>query len=681
MQYGGEEEYLNKTLDIINDKIEKIKETCEEELKYVRELSKYHWEYQSEMDDYEKMVSESMVNNEAISSNRNRANLRKLLESKKSPYFGKLNVKYDEDDNEDYYIGTTGIAKDNDIYVVDWRSPIAQLFYKSKLGKTSYKAPMGEIDCELTSRKQIKIKDSKLLRVVDTDIHLDDEELQEVLSKSSSSKMRNIVSTIQEEQNEIIRNLSDKVMIVEGKAGSGKTSVGLHRLAYLLYDNKKSSSNNMLIFSPSDVFSGYIENVLPELGEENVLETTFKDFTETFLKGFNKLESYTEFIAKYYNNENSEEKNRINKFKFSEKYQELLDNFIKNKTNEIRFTDDVSVSGVTISKDYLNKLLELDSMDGYPLYERIKVIADLIIENTEDKSLYTKEKLIKKLRSEILRKVNIRLFYNEFLSSKEYFEETNSKETIKNYKYLEYPDIIGMLYMYFEILGYKSNNLIHHLVIDEVQDYTPLQLKLIKNLFQGASFTLLGDADQTINPYHKYNSLEDMKKIFNNAKYIELNKAYRSSPEIMNYASSITGNEIESIRRSENIQVEKKEVSKDKLFETLVTDILKLKDQGFKKICIITKNNNESKAIYEGLKDEIEDITVLSDSDDKLDKDILISPVYISKGLEFDAVINYNNKDDEYEEKDKYLYYIAATRAQHSLTIYNEPQKVMKKER
>jgi DNA helicase-2/ATP-dependent DNA helicase PcrA len=149
----------------------------------------------------------------------------------------------------------------------------------------------------------------------------------------------------------------------------------------------------------------------------------------------------------------------------------------------------------------------------------------------------------------------------------------------------------------------------------------------------------------------------------------------------MNYASSITGSDIEPVRISEGIEVEKKDVNKEDLFKTLVTDLFKLKEKGLNRICIITKSSNEANAIYEGLKDELEGITIINDDNDSLEKDILLSPSYISKGLEFDAVINYNDKENDYEDKDKYLYYIASTRAQHSLTIYNEPQKVMKKER
>ena len=244
---------------------------------------------------------------------------------------------------------------------------------------------------------------------------------------------------------------------------------------------------------------------------------------------------------------------------------------------------------------------------------------------------------------------------------------------------LPYPDLIAMLYIKFELFGYPENNRFRHVVIDEAQDYTPMQLKMIKKMLNGASFTILGDSDQTINPFYKYDSLEEMEKVLGPSKYIELKKAYRSSPEIMEYASKVTGKEIQAVRNSQNIPVVTKEVSREELFTTLVKDVLSLKENGFERVCIITKNLNEAKAIYEGLKDEIENITILSEDEKYSDSKTTISPVYISKGLEFDAVINYNSKENSYGEEDKYLYYVACTRAQHSLTVYNEPEKVMKR--
>ena len=310
----SEIEHLEKTNEIIKDLKAKTEETCENSISYIQELNKYHWESKAEADETEYATDRTLIETHADLTNKQLDMLRKLIEAEKRPYFGSMTFKEEGEPKSDtYYVGITNIGDD----VIDWRCPAANMYYTSRLGKTSFKAPMGKIECDLENRKQIKIENGKISRIIDSEIHIDDDMLQEVLAKSSGDKMRNIAATIQEEQNEIIRNVSDRCIIVQGCAGSGKTSIGLHRLAYLLYGDRDVRSDNMLIFSPSDEFCEYISNVLPELGETNVAQTTFKDFAETFVSGFDKVETYMEFISRYYDGVNTEEQNRLNKFKFS----------------------------------------------------------------------------------------------------------------------------------------------------------------------------------------------------------------------------------------------------------------------------------------------------------------------------------------------------------------------------
>jgi len=676
-----EVEYLDKTLDVLRKTVKEQEAVCDKAYEYAQELSAYNWENRAEMDLAEQASQYSAIEQHAEFTNKFQlTSLRNNRAALKSPYFGEITAKFDEDDKpEDFYIGITGVMDGDSFLVIDWRSPIASLFFNNRLGKASYKAPVGEVECELLGRKQIKIRNSELKRIVNSDVHIDDDVLQEVLAKSSSEKMRNIVSTIQEEQNNIIRNTKDRNIIVQGSAGSGKTSVGLHRLAYLLYSDKKAKSNNMLVFSPSDVFSSYISNVLPELREDNPVQTTFKDFANHFVKGFDKLESYIEFVSKYYDGLNSDEKNRLNEFKFSQEFMDALDEFIIKKSGTYALNFDLKANDDTIIKEYLNKLLASDSYKGKPLYEKIDMLSEDILGlvNRGSAKRVTAQSIKAKLESKIYKSINPKTLYNEFLSSDSFVSRYGKKDKISG-KMLEYPDIVGMLYLYFGIVGYPENNVIRHVVVDEAQDYSPLQMKMIKNLFKGATFTVLGDANQTINPYHKYDSLEEMTKSIGSAKYIELNKAYRSTPEIMNYTNAFIGSNVESVRRHDNRPVITKEVSKDDLYTELVSDILDLKKQGLERICIITRNKNDAEAIKEGIKDSIDNVSVLTDEKESYGTNTLVSPAYMAKGLEFDAVISYNNKEDEYEDKDKYLYYVACTRAQHNLVVYNEPTKIKK---
>lgn len=676
-----EQQYLDESSKIIESLIEEEGKKCETGLDYVQSLSKYHWETKSEMDFVERANSIGEINTQATITNQGLENLRKLRKALERPFFGKIKIKFSDDDTDDFYIGLTSIINDNDIVINDWRSPIASIFYNSKMGDTSFKAPRGVISCNLRERKQIKVQDGKIKRIIESNIHLDDEELQEVLSRGSKDKMSNIVSTIQEEQNDVIRNLKDSRILVQGCAGSGKTSVALHRLAFLLYNDKKSSSENMLIFSPSNTFSNYISNVLPELGENNVMETTFSDFADAFVKKFDRLETYTEFISKYYDGINTEEENNYYRFCFSKEYKEALDKFIARTANSYRFTDDFTYKNEYIPQEYMNKLLELRTANNESLQEKIDGVTEYVATILKKNISINRSTLRTKIAKDLVKPaIDPRILYNKFVESEEFIEAYGKKGKKLNVKLLGYPDLLGMLYLNFELKGYPDNDIIHHLVIDECQDYAPLQMEMIGKMFRGATITALGDVNQTINPFFKYGSLEEMSRLLGiDTKYLELNKSYRSTKEIIDYSNAIVNNEkIVPVRTGMDVPVKLKEVPKEQLFKELLNDVLKLKEQGLNRICIVTKSSKEAKAIYEGLKDLV-DIEVICD-DKELSGSTFVSPSYIAKGLEFDAVISYNDIDNPYQEEDKYLYYVACTRAQHNLTVYNEP-KVLKKAR
>ncbi len=483
-----EQEYLDYVTQLIDASVSKENVTYDNEVEVLNKDKQVHWDELSQMDDADEAFSIHQIRKKESELMKRRSEVLKLMSVKDKPYYGKIRVAFDEDDKEDYRIGYMTINDENgDPIVIDWRNDIAKLYYDAKTGKTSYTCPNGVVDCELESRQQIEIEDGKVKRVVETDIHVDDDVLQEVLAQSSSGKMRDIVTSIQEEQNEVIRNMNDKVLIVEGRAGSGKTSVGLHRLAYLLYKDRYSTSNNMLIFSPSDVFSDYISNVIPVLKENNVMQSTFKNFSESFLTGFERLESYTEFVARYYNGENSERTNQLNKFKFSSDFSKLLDEFIMKKADSYRFRKDFSYNGINIKVEKLNELLETE-FKGYQLDEKIKRIVDYLrVARLDGK--YDNEAWYNKFFRELVPSPSIRSIYNEFLASEEFKEASGYTDRISHGMVLPYPDLIAMLYIKFELFGYPENNRFRHVVIDEAQDYTPMQLKMIKKMLNVAPFT------------------------------------------------------------------------------------------------------------------------------------------------------------------------------------------------
>lgn len=580
------------------------------------------------------------------------------------PYFASFKYQDEEGKNYNIYMSLTYLKDDdyNNI-LYDWRSPICSVFYDYETGPCKYLAPEGIISGTLFSKRQYQIKDNKLLAVFDNSLNIDDEVLQDVLANNSSDKMKNVVNTIQKEQNLVIRNLEDKNLIVQGIAGSGKTLVALHRIAFLLYRIDNLSSKNVLIFSPNEVFSSYISNVLPELGEENTQETTFSDYLSYFIKEYKSIEPFTNFIARFY--EKSNKRTDLITYKQSREIVLDLDKYINDFIKESKIINDIELDKVnTISKDEVNNLLH-DKYSRFPFFERIKEIAKKLSLNyygSEGKKRATIEKLI--ISNSTFKKDYKSLYINFYKSKYSKFNllESEEKEILKT-KELSYEDALLFAYLKGTLQGFPYEGDIKQVVVDEAQDYNYLQYQMMKKIFKKASFTILGDINQNMNPYINYKSLEELKGIFDSSIYLELLKTYRSSKEIIEYTNKILGlSHVCAIRRDNNIPVTNH--NKDDLLELIPT--LKSK---YKSIAIITKDMDMAETLYNKL-NSIYDLSLLTIDSKNFRKDFIIAPSYLAKGLEFDSVIVYNNLDNPFNETDKYLYYIACTRCQHELHIY-----------
>lgn len=680
-QLKQEEEYLKKTLAVIKELIENDDNSIKDRMVEIQEMKKYLWDNNAMLDDVEIASGMYNVNCNVSYTNENIKKLMKLKKSLENPYFGRVDFESDGF-SEPIYIGINGIVKDLNFYVFDWRTPIASLFYNYGTGPASYEAPRGTISGNISLKRQYKISDEKIERCFNSDLNIDDEYLQEILANASSEKMTNIVNTIQREQNEIIRNVSDKYLIVQGIAGSGKTSVALHRIAYLLYKEKNLSSNNVLIFSPNDVFSQYISNVLPELGEDNVLQTTFSDFASAYIRDFNEIESFTQFIERYYKSDSiSEEEYKTTKYKVSNEFKSLIDNYIEKYRENMSFIRPIIINGKSIKIADLNRLLT--TFGKFPLSERIDRISEYICDQNNISYKKHGRTIGEKIKTIVNFDLNVKKMYEDIISSNQFKECAGLKENaeFKVGKQLKYDDLLPLMYIYFEINGYPKNNSIRHIIIDEAQDYSLLQFYMLKKIFYTASFTVLGDIHQTINPYYIYDNLNDVNSIFENkGKYIELNKTYRSSQEIIEFTNQILGlDNACSVRKSNEIPVTTRSVPKKQAVNQIMQDIEIMRENGIKRIAIITKNNAETLELYDKLKDQLDDINIIQQNAKAGIGNMVILPSYISKGLEFDGVIAYTDENHEYQEKDKYLFYVVCTRAQHNLTVYN--QKTLKLER
>lgn len=681
-QLEQERQYLKKTLEAIKSLVEQDDVSIQSKMSAINEMKRYIWENNATLDDAEIASGMYEVNTDVSKTNENIKKLEKLRRSLINPYFGRVDFENDGF-TISIYVGINGIMKDMNFYVFDWRSPVASLFYNYGIGPASYEAPAGIINGTINLKRQFKINGEIIERCFDSDINIDDEYLQEILSSSSSDRMTNIVNTIQKEQNEIIRNLVDRYLIVQGIAGSGKTSVALHRIAYLLYKEKDLTSNNVLIFSPNDVFSEYISDVLPGLGEDNVLQTTFSDFASSYIRNYKEIESFTSFIERYYKNGDVDrEKFKSTKYKLSNEFKILLDDFIEKVKNQISFSRGLIINKKEFPRDELNQLLK-SRFAKLPFFSRLDAVTEYLCDVSNISYAKNGKTVKEKLTSLLNCDLDIKVIYANIISSDEFRIGSGISENEKweNSTVLRYEDLLPLMYLYFEFNGYPKGNNIKHVIIDEAQDYTLLQFAMLKKIFERASFTILGDIHQTINPYYMYSSLDEINAIFEqNGRYIELSKTYRSSEEIIDFTNQILGiANVCAVRKSNSIPVVLKDVPSEQVIEQLMGDISKMKTDGMKRIAIITRNSAEALGLYEGLREQLADINLVDSEGKKVIKDIVILPSYISKGLEFDAVIAYTDKEHLYQDKDRYLFYVVCTRAQHSLTVYNQKKLVLER--
>lgn len=662
-----EKKKLDSTIKVIRKKISSLGEELLERDEKALEFKKFIWDAHTELDPAELKTMMSDNDLEIGLMLKKGDYLQKLFRIQNKPYFGNIIFKSKEG-VDNIYIGITHVEDDLEYLVHDWRSPICSIFYDYETGPASYEAPEGVINGSIERKRQYTIEDGRLIHIFDNSINIDDELLQEVLATESSDKMKNIVNTIQQEQNKVIRDVTHDNLIVQGIAGSGKTSVALHRIAFLLYKISYLNSENILIFSPNKIFSEYISNVLPELGENNTMQTTMHDFLLNYLKEYKQVESFTSFVERYYKYQNSD--NDLIKYKQSDGILEDMENYIEDIENSMMFVNDIFNRDFVYTKEELNNMLKRYS--HFPLFKSIEFISEKICDRDFLGKLSKKKMIIKLLYGALNIDRDYKSIYKGFYRS-QYCKYNNIDDNIINKftdkKEISYEDACLLVYLKSLLDGFDYNTSIKEIVIDEAQDYTKMQYILLSKLFRNAKYTILGDVNQTINPYYKYESLEVLKEIFDNSAYIELTKTYRSSSEIIEYTNKILDlNYVSAIRRYNNYKViERRE--DNNLKKLLLQDLNDLKKIS-KSIAIITKNDYETDKIYKLLNNDIS-IVKINSANDKYDRSLIVIPSYLSKGLEFDSVIIYNDLNNRYTENEKNLFYVSCTRSQHRLIVYN----------
>ncbi len=702
-----EKEYLKKVIEVLTQEIEHFNDKVKSLSSNIQEQMTYAWDKTNRLSDTEFVYALANIQKRSVYAE----NANKKVESYKKMLNNAYFARIDFDDGEEtipVYIGIASLEDGDDFYVYDWRAPIAGMFYNSEIGKASYTISTGDkITGNITLKRQYKISGGEIKEVFDTDMQIIDNILKNMLSANANSKMKNIVNTIQKEQNQIIRKNDVDILVVQGPAGSGKTSIAMHKIAYLLYSERdKINNSNLMILSPNEIFNNYISDVLPEIGEDNVCEATFFEFAKQYITEFaiaTKLEDVYEAVYCF---ETEKSKNKYNeiKFKTNELYTEILDDFINQNKLELWGLDSIIIGDDTIvDLKEMENIANNVSSEGESLYMLGKKVVDRIfmVASTRTKKQLTLEK-IKKEYVEGLTKVKIKIasLYKKLYSDKETFinfitseykkfgfEDELSKFNLdiifENTKAsldkdsLEFQDVTPYMYFKSRIIGITANKNIKYVLIDEAQDYSITQFKILAMLFKNSNITLLGDLNQSILPFNNHSDYNKILSTITSYKpnaissVCNLTKTYRSTYEINEFAKKVlkTREDYSQIDR----HGDKVTITKQTKFDPneIINEALKLKNQ-FNTVAIICKNIEETLLYNQAISTENANKFRMVDKNDSLfigDK-IMIIPSYLAKGLEFDAVIVSNASSKIYSTDEINLFYVVLTRALHKLEIY-----------
>ena len=667
-----EKEYLKQIISFLKKVIGNTDASVKDHVDTLAEYKDYIWS-NKDIDPHEiRSMRESILNHFALGESviNKHKRLTKILAI---PYFGRIDFLEKKENSKvmPIYIGihTFYDPESRATLIHDWRAPVSSMFYDHELGEAGYRSPSGEIKGEISLKRQYRIRGGKMEFMIESALTVHDDILQKELSSNVDDKMKNIVATIQREQNQIIRNEDIRTLIIQGVAGSGKTSIALHRIAYLLYTFRDSiSSKDILIISPNKVFSDYISNVLPELGEETVPETSMEQILSGVLEHKYKYQTYFGLVNELLEKPSSSLIDRI-AYKASFGFISELDKFILHientyfKAADVKLTKYITIPAPFIEEQYLR-------FNRYPIRRRFDAMADYMLDMLKIQYAFT----VTTAGRNLLKK-EIRLMFagnNDIQVYKDFFKWTNNPGMFKMRKghTLEYSDLAPLAYLHLALEGNGNQPFrVKHLLIDEMQDYSPIQYKVIQKLFPCRK-TVLGDAGQSVNPYGS-STAETIQKSLTASEIMKLCKSYRSTFEITDFAQKIHPNaELEPVaRHGEKPQILQFGSAVEEL-SGIMGLISTYRKSGYKSLGIICKTEQQARKMADMLKSYANDISFLSSQSSAFVQGIVITSAHMAKGLEFDEVIIPQTDERNYRaEIDKSMLYVAVTRAMHRLTL------------
>ncbi|MDF2545213.1 MAG: UvrD/REP helicase [Anaerosolibacter sp.] len=752
--YQLEKDHLEETIEWIEGEkgfLEEYEMILKERLKEIRKS-------------VNTLTDERLIANQQLYSIATK-DIESLDKSKENPYFGRIDFQENRsEEKETIYIGKYGLHdRDREVpVVVDWRAPVADIYYSGHSQEVSYKSPSGEIKGTMFLKRRYEINGGELQEIFDDKTSEDRIEdslkgkggfLAEALNKTTQGRLKEIVATIQDQQNKIIRSEMIRPLVVQGVAGSGKTTIALHRMAYLIYNNRRNSDANYMVIAPNKLFLNYISDILPDLGVENVFQTTFEDWALGLL---NKKIEITQGSDKLnlLMNGNTEEVEMVtvaSRLKGSLLFKKVIDNRLKQlersllpgvnltmegidlvtyeKLKEVFLTSNVHlplVQRIEKLKDYLTGRLKNDIQEIYEKIEEVyKGKIQLLKNQAEDVEAIRKDIIaLYDERDNKIEKIKMNLpgvigeyigqiakpdsfqFYTSLFDKDEEltkaFENKIGEDlfgaicqyTLGKLKkdIYENEDLGPMAYIHIKLFGIEDRSRYAHIVVDEAQDLDEFKMSVLREISMNDSFTFVGDLSQGIYAYRGINNWEKtMKKVFKDKEYNYhlLTTSYRSTIEIVALANEVIkqckGLEAvlaEPIFRHGEKPVLHRCKDEGEVLQQMVLQIKSLQQEDFGSIAVICKDLQSTEMVFQSLKDQFEDIHLISDHVTDFHGGVVVIPSYLSKGLEFDGVLIHRVDQSIYEdtEMDVKLLYIAVTRALHRVHMYctEEPASVLK---
>ncbi|MGA5148194.1 HelD family protein [Streptomyces griseoincarnatus] len=669
----GERRYLAETVRLLKRERERLNASIDRTAKEIQQHKEFMWENWRDMDFAEKAAMRTEVNT-SVGVGDGVVTVRRHIERLlASPYFGRVDFhRADDGEGRAHYIGVHDFSdpETQEILIHDWRAPVSSLYYDFELGAAHFEAPTGTVRGTITGKRQYKIAGDHLEYMFDSALTIGDEVLQRELSQSADDRMKNIVATIQREQNEVIRNETAKVLILQGVAGSGKTSIALHRVAFLLYRFKDSlSSDNVMILSPNKVFGDYIANVLPELGEEQIAEIDFERIADRFLAGVTEYETFSEQVTKLLDRPDDAAAERIS-FKATPEFITRLDEWLAVRANAEFTPRQIEQRNKRLPEDWVADAFA--SSRGLPVFSRLDLLAESAAHRLRQEVLDRGGKWSAADSNGVRRQVRAMFPHKDaFALYKAFYQTPELKGMFKplGRKKIEYADVFPLVYTMIKTSRQEGYGHIRHLLVDEMQDYTPLQYAVLRELFS-CKMTILGDANQSVNPFSS-SSLPAIRDIFPEADCLELCKSYRSTAEITDFAQHIARNDklVPIGRHGLPPQIVAAHDAQSQTADILAL-IARHRRSEYRSLGIICKTVAQAEELHRALSAAGIDLTFLDYESTEFSAGTVITSAHIAKGLEFDIVIVPDVDDTNYANAmDKGMLYIACTRAMHELHL------------